>query len=243
MPERSTAPAARADVTRVAPRRAFSSRITIDVAARSHQGLVRQNNEDQFFVAKLTRAMETMHASVPPDDVPDREAETNYVMVVADGMGGHAAGEVASRLAIRAIVSRALDVPDWFFRLDEQGTLVVEHRARELLQQIGTELIERGRRDASLRGMGTTLTAVRSYGRDLLIVHVGDSRAYLYRGRQLIRLTKDHTYVQMLVDSGQLQPDEAARSKTRHILTNVLGGSKERVEVDVDLLCLENGSG
>ena len=111
----------------------------------------------------------------------------------------------------------------------------------DFLQQIGAEIVERGRQDATLRGMGTTLTAARSYGRDLLIVHVGDSRAYLYRNHRLLRLTKDHTFVQLLVDRGQLTPEEAARSKARHILTNVLGGSTERVEVDVDLLRLENG--
>jgi protein phosphatase len=211
------------------------------VAALTHPGLVRPNNEDQYFVARLTRTMETMLASLPPGEVPDREEEINYVLVVADGMGGHAGGEVASRLAICGIVSRGLDLPDWFFRLDERGTPVVERRAQEFLQDIGAELVEKGRRDAALRGMGTTLTAARSYGRDLLIVHVGDSRAYLYRNRQLLRLTKDHTYVQLLVDGGQLRPEEAARSKTRHILTNVLGGSTERVNVDVDLLRLENG--
>jgi protein phosphatase len=238
--DRSLASTVSFEVVRT-PSRAFSSRITIDVAAQSHPGRVRPNNEDQFFVAKLTRTLETMLASLPPGAVPDREDETNYVMVVADGMGGHAAGEVASRLAIGGIVSRGLDLPDWFFKLDERGMPVVERRARELLQQIGAEIIERGRQDAALRGMGTTLTAARSYGRDLLIVHIGDSRAYLYRGRRLLRLTKDHTFVQLLVDRGQLTPEEAARSKSRHILTNVLGGSTERVEVDVDLLHLENG--
>jgi protein phosphatase len=237
---RSLASAVSFDVVRT-PSRALSSRITIDVAAQSHPGCVRPNNEDQYFVAKLTRTLETMLATLPPGDVPDREEEVNYVMVVADGMGGHAAGEVASRLAICGIVSRGLDLPDWFFKLDERGIPIVEQRAREFLQQIGSAIVERGRQDAALRGMGTTLTVARSYGRDLLIVHVGDSRAYLYRNRQLLRLTKDHTYVQMLVDRGLLQPEEAARSKSRHILTNVLGGSTEQVAVDVDLLHLENG--
>jgi protein phosphatase len=238
--DRSLTSAVSLEVVRTSAR-AFSSRITIDVAAQSHPGHVRKNNEDQFFVARLTRTMETMLASLSAEDVPDREQEINYVMVVADGMGGHAAGEVASRLAIGGIVSRGLDLPDWFFKVDERGMPVVEQRARAILQQIGTAIIERGRQQADLRGMGTTLTAARSYGRDLLIVHVGDSRAYLYRRHQLLRLTKDHTFVQMLVDRGQLTPEEASRSKSRHILTNVLGGSKDHVDVDVDFLRLEDG--
>jgi protein phosphatase len=78
-------------------------------------------------------------------------------------------------------------------------------------------------------------------GRDLWIIHVGDSRAYLLRGGRLERLTKDHTYAQMLVDAGQLSPDDVTRSGLRHILTNALGGSGTEVHVDVDLLHLEDG--
>ena len=102
-------------------------------------------------------------------------------------------------------------------------------------------LVERGRQDASLRGMGSTLTGARSFGRELLIVHVGDSRAYLLRAGHLQRLTRDHTYAQMMVEAGQLAPDEVALSGVCHILTNVLGGTLEQVDVDVDLVRLEHG--
>ena len=102
-------------------------------------------------------------------------------------------------------------------------------------------LIERGRQDAALRGMGSTLTAARSFGRDLLIAHVGDSRAYLFRAGRLHRLTKDHTYAQLLVDTGQLSPGDVAHSGQRHILTNALGGTPRHVDVDIDLLRLEDG--
>ena len=102
-------------------------------------------------------------------------------------------------------------------------------------------LVERGRRDAELRGMGTTLTAARSFGRDLLITHVGDSRAYLLRAGRLHRLTRDHTYAQLLVDTGLLAPGDVAGSRHRHVLTNALGGSCEDVQVDTDRLQLEDG--
>ena len=117
----------------------------------------------------------------------------------------------------------------------------MERRAREVVQEVGSILIERGRQDAALRGMGLTLTAARCYGRDLLVVHVGDSRAYLLRGGRLERLTKDHTYTQMLVDGGQLSPGDIALSGCRHILVNALGGSAQHVDVDVDLLRVEDG--
>ena len=105
--------------------RPFSSPVRVDVSALTHPGHVRANNEDHFFVTKATRALETMLTSLPAGDVPERADEVNYVMVVADGMGGHAAGEVASRLAISALVGLALDIPDWIFWVDD------EHRARD----------------------------------------------------------------------------------------------------------------
>ena len=89
--------------------------------------------------------------------------------------------------------------------------------------------------------MGTTLTAARSLGRDLMITHVGDSRAYLLRAGGLHRLTRDHTYAQLLVDTGQLAPGDVAGSRHRHVLTNALGGSNEDVQVDTDRLQLEDG--
>lgn len=219
----------------------FSSLVHVDIGALTHTGHRRTNNEDQFFVAKVTRALETLMTSLPSGDVPERAEELNYVMVVADGMGGHAAGEVASRLTISALVDLALQIPDWILRADPGHVPEIQRRARETVQEIGSILVERGREDASLRGMGSTLTAARSYGRDLLIVHVGDSRAYLLRVGHLQRLTRDHTYAQMMVDAGLCAPDDVDISGVRHILTNVLGGAVEAVDVDVDLLRLEDG--
>jgi protein phosphatase len=218
----------------------LSSLVRIDVSALSHTGHLRENNEDQFFVTKMSRALETMLTSLPPGDVPERAEEVNYVMIVADGMGGHAAGELASRLAISVLVSLALELPDWILRLDTGAADELERRAREIVQQVGSVLFKKGREDAALRGMGSTLTGARSLGRDLLIVHVGDSRAYLLRAGGLHRLTKDHTYAQMLVDCGKLEACDIATSGLGHVLTNALGGSSEHVDVDVDLLRLED---
>ena len=223
------------------PWRPFSSLVRIDVSALTHPGRVRSNNEDQFFVTKLTRSLETMLTSVPSGAVPERAEEVNYVMVVADGMGGHAAGEVASQMAISALVRLALDVPDWFFKVDKEHAVEIEERTRRVIEDVDAELVERGREDPTLHGMGSTLTGVRSFGHDLLLAHVGDSRAYLFRAGQMRRLTRDHTYAQFLVDTGQLDASEVAGSRTRHILTNVLGGAVDDVEVDVDLMRLEDG--
>lgn len=219
----------------------LSSLIRVDVAALSDPGQTRPNNEDQFFVSKLTRSMETVLTSLAPGDVPHRADEVGYVMVIADGMGGHAAGEVASRMAITALMALGLEIPDWIFKLDQQQLVEIQERARKTIQQVGQLLTRQGRQHAMLNGMGSTLTAARTIGRDLLIAHVGDSRAYLLRAHKLMRLTKDHTYAQLLVDIGQLEAAGASESRLSHVLTNVLGGSDEEVFVDIDVVELEDG--
>ena len=225
----------------VTPGPPFSSLVRIDVDARSHPCHHRTNNDDHFLVSRLDRTLQTLITSLPAGAVPDHTGEVNYVMVVADGMGGHAAGEIASQMAISALVSLALDVPDWIFKVDEEHALEIERRARTRVQEVGAMLVDRGRREVALRGMGTTLTAVRSLGRDLLITHVGDSRAYLLRAGTLHRLTRDHTYAQHLVSIGQLAPGDLADSRHRHVLTNALGGACVDVHVDTDQMQLEDG--
>ena len=224
----------------VVPAETVSSSIRIDVSALSHTGYHRANNEDHYLVARLGRSLETISTSLPAGDVPERTEEVNYVMVVADGMGGHQAGEIASRMAIATLVNLALDIPDWIFRMDDAHALEIERRSRSRVQDVDAMLVESGHRDPSLAGMGTTLTAARSLGRDLVITHVGDSRAYLLRAGNLLRLTRDHTFAQLLVDAGQLAPGDVARSSHRHVLTNALGGSRADVHVDTDRLQLEN---
>jgi protein phosphatase len=218
----------------------YSSRVRIDVSALSHTGHRRANNEDHYLVARLGRSLLTLATSLSASDIPYLSEEVNYVMVVADGMGGHAAGEVASRMAISSLFRLALDMPDWIVRLDEGNAREIARRSRTRLRRVGAMLVERGERDPALKGMGTTLTAARSLGRDLVITHVGDSRAYLLRKGELHRLTRDHTYAQLLVDIGELAPGDVAGSRHRHVLTNALGGSSEDVQVDTDRVRLQD---
>ena len=227
--------------TRASDAPSYSSRVHVDIAALSHQGLVRSNNEDHFLVTRLGRTLETMITSLPDRDAPKLAEEVNYVMIVADGMGGHAAGEVASRMALSAIVSLALDIPDWILKLNEEYAREIEDRTRARVREVGALLVKEAAQDPALSGMGTTLTAARSLGRDLQITHVGDSRAYLFRGGRLHHLTRDHTYAQLLVDLGRLPSTDQADPRHRHLLTNALGGSDRDVKVDIDLMKLEDG--
>ena len=217
------------------------SSVRVDVSGLSHAGKVRARNEDHFLVMRIGRYLETVITSLPAAEIADRTDEVGYAMILADGMGGHAGGERASRLAITGLVKLALATPDWIFRLDETVAANARQRSAERLRRLHALLLEHGAQDRDLRGMGTTLTAVRNMGRQLHIVHVGDSRAYLLRNESLHRLTRDHTYVQLLVDSGHLSEEQAARFHGRNILVNALGGSSEDVEVDVDQAELCNG--
>ena len=219
----------------------FAPSVSVDVAGLTHRGLVRTTNEDNFSIGRLGRYFETVDTSLPLSDLPRRADDAGYSLIVADGMGGHAGGELASRLAIREILRLALALPDWIAHIEDSTLEAAAARSQSRIAALNEMVIERGQQDPDLRGMGCTLTAVRNLGRVLQISHVGDSRAYLLRDSGLHRLTRDHTYVQMLVDSGQLSPEEALTSRARHVLTNVIGGFDERVQVDVQRLPLANG--
>jgi protein phosphatase len=219
----------------------LSSQVQVDIGALSHPGKLRPNNEDHYLVAKLERAMQLLLTNLPEGQVPVHQAETAYGMVVADGMGGHAAGEVASTAAIRFLIEMVLKTPDWIMRLDEDGKKEVMRRTEQRFQLVNESLTQMAEDDPDLCGMGTTLTLACSLGRDLIIGHAGDSRAYLFRDGQLLRLTRDHTMVQALIDLGAIHPTEAATHPRRHVLLNVVGASGIPVRVELDQLTLVDG--
>ena len=219
----------------------FAQPVAVDVAGLTHVGLVRTSNEDHYLISKLGRYFETVSTSLPADDLPARDDDASYSLIVADGMGGHAAGEVASRLAIREVVRLALELPDWIVRIDDRTSAAAAARSQSRIEKLNAMVFAGGQDDPALRGMGCTMTLARNLGRVLQIAHVGDSRAYLLRDGRLHRLTRDHTYVQMLVDSGLMSPEDAATSRSRHMLINVVGGSNDSVHVDVERVPLANG--
>ncbi|MBG0827045.1 serine/threonine-protein phosphatase [Planomonospora sp. ID67723] len=171
--------------------------IALRYAARSDVGLLREGNEDSAYAS-------------------------GRLLAVADGMGGHAHGEVASSVAIAAMSSLDEDA----FGGDLLGAIeaAVRDANRRLHEMVG--------RDPSLKGMGTTLTAMLWSGTRVALVHVGDSRAYLLRSGELYQITHDHTLVQSLVDDGRITQEEAATHPQRSILLRALDGSGE---VDPDL--------
>ena len=150
------------------------------------------------------------------------------MLIVADGMGGHAGGEVASLLAIATLINIILHAPEWIMRLDEEHAERLMDRAVARYRVVHEALQERARLDPRLRGMGTTMTAAYSLGRDLFVAQVGDSRAYRFRDGTLQLLTRDQTQAQMLADEGVIRQQDVARHRLRHVLTSALGGSQRQ---------------
>ncbi|MBH1934711.1 Stp1/IreP family PP2C-type Ser/Thr phosphatase [Streptomyces sp. AV19] len=173
--------------------------LSLRFAAGSHKGMIREGNEDSGYAGPR-------------------------LLAIADGMGGQAAGEVASSEVISTLVTLDDDVPGSDL-LTSLGTAV--HRANEQLRSMVEE-------DPQLEGMGTTLTALLWTGQRLGLVHVGDSRAYLLRDGVLTQITQDHTWVQRLVDEGRITEEEATTHPQRSLLMRALG-SGDHVEPDLSI--------
>jgi protein phosphatase len=218
-----------------------SAHVEVELGALSDTGKVRPKNEDHFLVARFDRNMQTLLTNLPPGQILASCGETAYGMLVADGMGGHAGGDIASRNAVSLMVDLVLRTPDWILRLDERWLQKVRQRMEWRFQQVQEALTDQAREDPALSGMGTTLTVACSAGPELILVHVGDSRAYLFRQNRLHRLTCDHTMAQSLADVGVIAPEEVATHPMRHILTNVLGGRGERLRVEYREVRLTDG--
>ena len=176
------------------------SGLSLRFAARSEIGRVRRNNEDAGYAA-------------------------NNLLVVADGMGGHEAGELASAATVAAVVTAAS----------------TSMAADEVLNQLAEAVITSGEYIADvvagnrdLAGMGTTMTVVALREDRIAMAHVGDSRAYVYRDSELQQMTKDHTFVQTLVDAGEITPEEAAVHPRRNLMMRAIDGI-HAVEVDLSV--------
>jgi protein phosphatase len=175
----------------------------------SHVGRQRQHNEDSYLVE---------------DDAK--------LFLVADGMGGHAAGEIASRIAVDSISEFILhsksDDGTWPHAYDEHFRRST-NRLMAAVRLANTRVLEAMRKDARLRGMGTTVVACLVDNDMISVAHVGDSRAYLIRDRQLSRITNDHSWVFEQVQAGMLSEAEAEKHPLRNVITRALGGALQVV--------------
>jgi protein phosphatase len=218
-----------------------SSSVRIDFAAVSDTGKLRPKNEDHFLVAKVNRKQEVLLTNVPVDQLPALPGEEGYTMIVADGMGGMAAGEVASRMVITTGLRLFQKSPKWGFKINKKEARELFDRVNAYLREMDRTLTERSEADRRLFGMGTTLTAAYSVGTDLFIIHLGDSRAYLFRKNELQQLTRDHTVAQAMADAGYITPEAVRHHTKKNVLTNFLGGRHGKVKADVRWLRVADG--
>ncbi len=184
--------------------------------ARTDPGRRRENNEDSFCIR-----------------------EDLGLFLVADGMGGHVAGEIASRLVVEevarfiAATAPAGDGPGG--RPARASAGEAGDRLRAALVEANRKLAVRVAGDASLHGMATTAVALLAAGEALALAHVGDSRAYRYRAPRLARLTRDHSWVEEQIRAGLLTPDAARRHPWRHVVTRAIAGT---ADLDVEVMAL-----
>ena len=181
----------------------------LHVASATDRGRVREKNEDAVLA-----------------DVP--------LVAVADGMGGHKAGEVASSMAVEVLKT-------WKEKLGGSSGSKAAEILREALADANRTIWEAGQKDENLLGMGTTVTAGWIEGNALALAHVGDTRAYLLRGGKLEQLTRDQNVAQDLVRRGRLSEDEAATSPHRHVILQAVGVEPDGLDVEVASVEIRSG--
>jgi protein phosphatase len=175
----------------------------LEAASLSHIGQVRQRNEDAI-------------GHFNPRERAVLEAKGS-LFVVADGMGGHRGGEIASQLAVETVIAS-------YYASDERPPSAALARA---FQEANRVIVEKSRNDVSLYGMGTTCTALVIRDDEAFVAHVGDSRAYLFRGEELKQLTEDHSLVWEMVRQGILSDEDARAHPRRNVITRSIGTHEE----------------
>lgn len=204
--------------------------IRVQVFGRTDVGQVREHNEDNFLVADLTRKSRSLMES----DRKQTVGERGTVLGVCDGMGGAAAGEVASQLAVDIIYEKLVQGDPPRTRDDLARRLVFA------VEEAGIRIFNEARADRTRRGMGTTATIAALLDDRLFVAQVGDSRAYILRGDQLVQITRDQSLVNQLIEAGQLTEEEAETFEHNNIILQALG-TADTVQVDLTFHDLKSG--
>jgi protein phosphatase len=208
----------------------------VQFGALSHVGLERANNEDHYVIVKRRRTRTVLETNLPEGVLLPAD-DVAYVLAVADGMGGMAFGELASMLALRSGWEQSPNAIKWSWIINDREIEDLKEWAQLFFQRMDETILERARLEPETAGMGTTLTVAFTVGPEAFIVHVGDSRAYLYREGRLMQMTRDHTLAQECLDAGHPVPSRS----WHHVLTNCLGGVEQGVHVEFHHFQLVDG--
>jgi serine/threonine protein phosphatase PrpC len=214
---------------------AIPSTPAVRASGQTDTGRVRKANEDHFLIAELGRTLWVRETNLPQ---PAKQYGRNrgHIFLVADGMGGHQAGEVASALGLEAVESYVLHLLRRFSNLQDSDEPGVLRDFKEALLQADARIVEEAAQHPEFQGMGTTLTLAFVSGWRLFVFHAGDSRCYLHRGGQLRQVTADDTVAATLARMGVIKPEEVGQNRYRHLVTNILGRGTATVQVEsVDL--------
>ena len=214
-----------------------SPRLQFQFGAATHPGYVRPNNEDHFVVVKRRRTSELLLTNLVSEDLVLTD-DSDFVMVVADGMGGAQFGEFASQMALQRVFELAQQATSWVMKFTNMDVLQIRERVDAYVKEIQATLRAYVAAEPALAGMGTTWTSAHILPSDALIVHIGDSRAYLLSEGTLHQVTRDETMAQAFIDTG-MSPDRVR--KFRHVLLNSLGGDKEDVTAQIHHVQLAPG--
>lgn len=207
--------------------------VHVSVFGKTDLGKTRDHNEDTFLVADLTRKI----ASLQPDVREHAVGERGSLFMVADGMGGAAAGEVASKMAADAVFTHMSTVWAQDTEINAQR---FAYRMKEAVELANQRINLHAREHPEVRGMGTTATVAGVFANELYLAQVGDSRAYLIRRGAATQITKDQSLMQRLVEAGELTEEEAEQSERRNIILQALGPDP-RVKVDLTWQELRRG--
>jgi protein phosphatase len=204
--------------------------LSVELGALTHPGHVREKNEDSYLLMRFGRSLERLSTNIDGQLLEQNYDLTGYGMLVADGMGGIPAGEVASRMALAKLIELILETSDWTLALRRNKDIkTVLNRMTQRFFQIDKILKDEAAIDDRLFGMATTLTVAGILGNDLVIGHIGDSRSYLLREDSFRQLTTDHTMAQALIDAGVATSDDPAPRSMRHVLTAAIGSLDDRI--------------
>jgi len=217
MPAEMTAPSSASD------RKPFDDEI--DVYGLTHAGKVRPDNQDHFLICALRKQMVIHQTSLPETEHlmagPERLA---FLAMVADGVGGGARGEEASRLALEAVTQYVSGTMRCYYAAGSADDVEFSEALQEGALQCHAELKRRGEEDPEYRGMATTLTLFLGVWPRAYLLQVGDSRCYVYRNGELSQITRDQTMAQELIDLGVLARADAATTRFARTLSSSLGG-------------------
>ena len=212
------------------------STVEFKLAAGTNVGLFRKNNEDNFIVSP---DLATAQWLLPKDDEYAELGQYGALLVVADGMGGMNAGEVASAIAVETV--QQMFTPDNIAPVVDDSKAIQEFM-EGVAKTADLNILNRSRDDSSTQGMGTTIVMAWILGQRVYVSWCGDSRCYVYnKKRGLRRLSKDHSFVQELVDKGELEPEYASDHPLSNISTRCLGNEEKRAEPETRIYELYDG--